>query len=424
MAKHLEDFDNGYWSKYNCTSVVASPFYHRLHIALLKVLYEMTGEAAFGHYSKKWLGYHGKLLNKAKAFIVKAVQKLFEMDHTVGAFSDSEIKVMQIMPEFRLAGAEIMVENLAAALEEHNISACVVSLYKERTAITDRLAEKNIPVFYLGKKRGPDLRAAYRLYKLFRKERPTVVHTHRYVLPYAGPAAMLAGVPVRVHTIHNIANKEVGTLRRKLNRFFYRHCHVIPVAISPRIKQTVTQEYALAEDEVPMVCNGIDLKKITTKNSYDITGDSINLLHIGRFSEQKNHDGLIDAFKIIHEQVPKARLRLIGTGSLVSGIKEKVEALGLRDCVDFLGIKPDVCSYLFDADILLLPSLWEGMPITLIEAMAAGLPIVAASVGGVPDMITHGKTGLLVDTTKEKLAKAVITLIRAVSYTHLRAHET
>lgn len=413
IAKHLVDFDNGYWSKYNRESMLASPFYHHLHIAQLKVLYDITGEEIFNDYSRKWHDYSNKSFNRVKAFIIKAIQKLLEKKQTESAFVDRTIKVMQIMPEFRLAGAEIMAENLSVSLFESNFPMCVASLYDDRSAITDRLTKKNIPVFYLRKKRGWDLRVVYRLFKLFKKEKPYVVHTHRYVLPYVVPAAIFAKVPVRVHTIHNVANKEVGKLQRVLNRFFYKHCRVVPVSISPRIKQTVMEEYRLLDDQAPMVYNGIDLTKCIGKENYNVyTNGKITILHIGRFSEQKNHTGLVESFKIIHDENPEVTLKLIGGGGLEQEIKEKVKELGLWDCVEFLGIKSDVYPYLYNADIFVLPSLWEGMPITLIEAMATGLPIVATNVGGVPDMIQNDVSGLLVDTSKVQIAQAIMKLTK------------
>ena len=324
---------------------------------------------------------------------------------------DRKIKVMQIMPEFGLAGAEIMVENLAVALFEDAFDLCVVSLYDYHSAITERLEDQNIPVFYLGKKKGFDTKIIFRLYKLFKKEKPDVIHTHRYIMPYVIPAAIFANVPVRVHTIHNIADKEVGKFQRRINKLFYKYCKVIPVSVSPLVKKSVIEEYQLLDNEIPMIYNGIDFKKCIQKNDYSNKNGKISILHIGRFSEQKNHLGLIESFKIVHENTPNAVLKLIGSGDLEKVVRDKVKELNLEECVEFLGLKTNVYPYLNEADIFVLPSLWEGMPITLIEAMATGLPIVATGVGGVPDMIESGATGLLVNSSKEQIAEALLKLI-------------
>lgn len=320
-------------------------------------------------------------------------------------------KVMQIMPEFGLAGAEIMVENLSIALAEDGFDICVVSLYDYHSAITDRLESENIPVFYLGKKQGFDIKIIYQLYKLLKKEKPDVVHTHRYILPYVIPALVFSKVKTRIHTIHNIAEKEVGKLQRKINYFFYKYCKVIPVSISPLVRRSVIKEYTFTENQSPMIYNGIDLEKCIQKKTYIPENDIINILHIGRFSEQKNHMMLIESFKIVHNNRPNTSLKLIGSGELEKVIKDKVRELNLDDCVEFLGLKTDVFPYLNKADIFILPSLWEGMPITLIEAMATGLPIVATNVGGVPDMIEDNNTGFLVETNKEQISETLLKLI-------------
>lgn len=209
-----------------------------------------------------------------------------------------------------------------------------------------------------------------------------MIHTHRYIMPYVIPAAILAKVPTRIHTIHNIAEKEVGKMSRKINYFFYKYCRVIPVAISPIIKKTVILEYRFPENQVELVYNGIDLTRCIQKKEYQAKKGVINILHIGRFSEQKNHVGLIKAFKIIHTNIPNAVLTLIGSGELEKTIRDLVIELELENCVEFLGVQSNVYPYLNEADIFVLPSKWEGMPITLIEAMATGLSIVATRVGG------------------------------------------
>jgi glycosyltransferase involved in cell wall biosynthesis len=321
-----------------------------------------------------------------------------------------ENKVMLLMPEFGLAGAEIMVENLAVALAKDGINICVVSLYDYKSAITERLENQNIKVIYLGKSKGLDFKVFYKLYKLFKYQKPNIIHTHRYVLPYVMPVALLSKIPVKIHTIHNMAKNEVGKLQRKINYFFYKYSLVIPVSISPIVKESVIKEYNLSDEQVPMVYNGIDLEKCIQKQEY-INNGIITVLHIGRFTEQKNHIGLIESFKLVHDAVPNTVLKLIGTGDLEPYIRQKVMELKLEDCVEFLGLKHDVYPYLNESDIFVLPSLWEGMPITLIEAMATGLPIVATSIGGVPDMIDNNVTGLLVNTNKEDISAAILKLV-------------
>lgn len=154
-----------------------------------------------------------------------------------------EMKVIQIMPEFGLAGAETMCENLAYELIRLNVEVVVVSLYGFHSAITDRLEKEGIKVLYLNKKPGLDVSMIIKLMNLFNREHPDVIHTHRYVMQYAIPAAILSRIKKRIHTVHNIAQKENTKIARKINKIFYKCFNVIPVALSEEIKKTICEEY-------------------------------------------------------------------------------------------------------------------------------------------------------------------------------------
>jgi len=314
------------------------------------------------------------------------------------------------MPEFGLAGAEIMAENLTYELIKQGLDVKVVSLYNYYSAITDRLERNNIKIYYLNKKSGLDFSQIFRLYKVFKAEKPDVVHTHRYVMEYVIPAAVMARVPVRIHTVHNIAKKENCMIHRKLNKLFYKLCDVIPVSLSPVVQTTVMEEYKLKSEDTPVVYNGIDLENCIPKRGYESNTKTFTYLHIGRFAQAKNHSGLLEAFKIVHEKRSNTRLVLIGDGDLVDNIREKVFELGLNNCVIFLGSQDSVYNYLYDADVFVLPSLYEGMPMTLIEAMATGLPIVTTNVGGIQDMIENGVNGLITSVDKDAIAAALLCL--------------
>ena len=316
------------------------------------------------------------------------------------------MKIMQIMPEFELAGAEIMAENLTYALQKKGHEVVVVSMYEKHTPITDRLEADGVKIYYLGKKSGLDLSIISKMRKVFKAESPDVIHTHRYLSRYAIPAAVMAGVKGRVHTLHSVATMEVGDRDKKFNSFFYRHVGMYPVAISPEIKKTAEEVYGLPSENIGMVCNGINIDKCTRKTSYEQDG-VFTFVHIGRFQEVKNHDSIIKAFSIVHSKYPDTRLCFYGQGVLLDNCKKYADELGLSGSIEFCGVTNDVYSVLTKADAFLLCSHYEGMPMTLIEAMASGLPIVATAVGGIVDMINDGESGLLcrddVDDIAEKM---------------------
>ena len=188
-----------------------------------------------------------------------------------------------------------------------------------------------------------------------------------------------------------------------VNRLYFRMGWSVPVALSPEVQRTILSFYGLREEQVPVVYNGIDLSRCIPKEEYDL-GDPVKLLHIGRFNEQKNHKGLLESFSTLLKTYPQCRLDLIGDGELREKMETYVHDLGIGDNVRFLGSQGNVYPYLRDADLFVLPSHYEGMPMTIIEAMGTGLPVVASAVGGVPDMIQDGESGLLSRTPEEFVA--------------------
>ena len=308
------------------------------------------------------------------------------------------------MPEFGLAGAEIMCENLTYELIRAGHEVVVVSMYDYHSAITERLERAGVEIRYLGKKPGLDPSMILRMWKVFRETGVEVVHTHRYCAQYAVPAAMLAGVKHRIHTLHSVAPKENKKPARKLSKFFYKYCNLIPVSLSALVKESVVEEYQLAPAAIPMIYNGIDLTKCIRKDDYARQGD-FRILHIGRFSEEKNHIGLISAFQKFHAKHPDSELWLIGDGKLRPVAEEHARNSGLEKAVKFLGLQSNVYGYMHDADVFALTSNYEGMPMTLIEAMGTGLPIVATRVGGIPDMLDDN-SALLVPVDTDAVAEA------------------
>lgn len=320
------------------------------------------------------------------------------------------MKIIEIMPEFGLAGAEIMCENLTVKLRDLGHEVLVVSLFDYHSPITERLEQGGIRIIYLHKKPGLDLSMVPKLFRLFRREKPDVVHTHRYVMQYVIPAAVAAGVKKRFHTVHNVAQKETTQKAQKLNRLFYRFCHVVPVALSREVQMTVEERYGLPAERVPVIFNGISLECCITKTEYRTDG-SLQFLHIGRFSVQKNHRMLLEAFRKVLDRGVKAQLTLVGTGELEEEIRKQAEQLDLLDSVTVFGTTGNVYPLLHEADAFLLPSLYEGMPMTLIEAMGTGLPILASEVGGIPSMLKNGEEAVLVQPETDSIADGMLKLL-------------
>lgn len=320
------------------------------------------------------------------------------------------MKILQVIPYFCFGGAETMCENLTYALKAKGHEVTVVSLYQERTPISERMEQAGVKLLYLDKKLGLDLSMVPKLTKIMRAERPDVVHTHLDVIKYAAAAARLAGVKKCVHTVHNVADKEAeGRVQKIINHTYFKLGWSVPVALSPEVQRTIADFYGMEAAKVPVIYNGVDLSRCIPKETY--AADNMTLVHVGRFNAQKNHEGLLRAFQKIHAQYPNCRLNLLGDGELRETIEKLADELGIAENVHFLGSQSNVYPFLNEADIFLLPSRYEGMPMTIIEAMGTGLPIVATAVGGVPDMLTDHQSGLLVECEPEAVSRAVLELM-------------
>ena len=315
-------------------------------------------------------------------------------------------KILLFIPRLAVAGAETMVQDLAIGLKNKGYNPIVVCFYEITSSITEKLDQAGISIVVIEKKVGFDISLYKKLYKFINAERPDVIHTHLNVDKYVVPTCKILGINKVFHTVHNIASLEQKKTDRYLTKAFVKLKWLTLVGISPEIKKSICDEYRLKSSRVPMIFNGRDLTDYLAKSSYTVEND-IKILHIGRFSKQKNHEMLIDAFNdFLHEC--KGNLFLAGEGELQPEIQQKVQKLGLAERVIFLGLQSDVHKLMYSMDVFVLPSLYEGMPITLIEAMAVGMPIVATNVGGVQDMISDGKSGLLTNVDKNEIADALI----------------
>ena len=320
------------------------------------------------------------------------------------------MKIIQVMPEFALAGAEVMCENLCYELTKMGHKVIAISMYTLHTPITDRLEESGIDVIYLDKKPGFDISLFGKMRKIFKKEKPDVVHTHRYTTIYAMPSAILSGIKKKVHTVHSVAQKESTNLGRKINYILFNFFKVVPVALSEIVKDTIITEYKQKPSDVPVVLNGMPLDKYTPKKDYS-SKDSMQIIHIGRFSKPKNHTRLIEAFEKVCKKFPDTHLNLFGEGELLEETKKLVNEKKLTKNVDFCGLSNAIAEELAKNDIFCLPSDYEGVPMTLIEAMASAMPIVATNVGGIPDMLLTGKDAFLCEKSSDAVADCLIELI-------------
>ncbi len=318
-----------------------------------------------------------------------------------------KINILQVIPEFGLAGAETMCEALCYEIQHSGkYNLFVASLFDYHSSITERMERQGVNILYLHKNPGLDVYMIWKLYHLMKEKHIDVVHTHRHVMQYVVPAAIMAGVKIRVHTVHSIATKELGRVQRHFAKFFYKYCNVTPISISPLVQKTVMDEYMLNEQRTPVIYNGSDLSKCIVKTDY-APSEPFTYLHIGRFSPVKNHRLMIEAAQRLKSEGYRFRINFVGGAGNEEQIKQEVVARELDNEIVFSGLQSNVYPFLSHSDCFILPSAFEGMPISLIEAMGTGLPIIASTVGGIPDMLQNEQSALLINPTVDDLTDAM-----------------
>lgn len=314
--------------------------------------------------------------------------------------------VFQVLYSLTVGGAERLVINLCLYADRARFQPVCISLREPQNSHYERiLQDAGIPLYHLYKtKHKADHRVYRRLDQLFRTYRPAVVHTHILGLNYAYPLMLKHRTPVRVHTFHSLAQREIGVRVGKWTRllaFRYRIGRVIPVAIADEVARTIEQLYGYKNP--PVIPNGIPVDEYTPnpeiraqfRAAHGVEPDAVVVVHVGRFVALKNHALLLKAFAQLRSERP-LYLWLVGDGELLPAMQQLAQELGIAERVRFWGIREDVSAILNAADIFTLPSQHEGNPMSLMEAMAAGLPVVASRVGGVPELVGEGKTGILV----------------------------
>lgn len=265
-----------------------------------------------------------------------------------------------------------------------------------------------------------DLRSFVRLARLSRKLRPDVFHLHSSKAGFLGRVARpIARARVLVYTPHCWSFQPVqGRTRRfyaTLERIASRFCDMT-IAVSQQEIDEAAQLRVLSRDKITLIRNAVPPSpgegRLPTEVANLIAPADRLVVSAGRLGEPKGYPYLIDAMGTVLASEPDARCIVAGDGPLADQLRARAESRGVAERVHFVGELDGIAELLDRAQLFVMSSLWEGLPYVILEAMAAGLPVVATNVGGCPELVEDGTTGLIVAPGQaELLAKAILALL-------------
>ncbi len=306
-------------------------------------------------------------------------------------------KILLVIPTLEQGGGQKFVMDLAQKLDKNKFQVRVLVFYKKNNSVFDLFAEKNgIDTVYLDKQVGLDIGFFKQVKKALKEYAPDVIHTNLDSLLYLLP--FYKRKQIKIHTIHTLAEKEAIGLQRVVRFIAYKIVNVKPIGISDTVADSIAAEHGIPREAIDIVYNGVDCAR------YDLPkkeSSTINFVTVGTIYYVKNYDFLIDCFYNVCQKYDNLHLSILGDGILRQELENKIKKLDLVDKVTITGVVSDVEIYLSKADIYVATSLFEGLPLSMLEAMSAGLPIISTNVGGVKDIIRDGENGILVESGNE-----------------------
>jgi glycosyltransferase involved in cell wall biosynthesis len=300
------------------------------------------------------------------------------------------VKIIHIIPKLTYGGAEKLLLDICCKIDKTKFDVSIVTL-KAHNPMIEQFVAADIRIKVFNKKGKLGLGLVKQLATYLEREKPAIVHTHLFGADFwGGRAARKARVPKIVSTKHDILFE--GSLRNIVGRGMRRKFDKV-IAISQATSEFLIKHEKVAVKNIKVIYNGIGAKRFYVEKPDILKKELITIGSVGRMSKEKGHKHLIRACRFLKQK--EWKLLLVGGGSLRKELENQAKFLGLGSRVAFTGTVEDVRPELAKMDVFVLPSVSEGLSLSILEAAAAGKFIIATNVGGIPEIIKDGKTGLL-----------------------------
>lgn len=327
-----------------------------------------------------------------------------------------KIKILYLNYSYDIGGIETWIRNACALLPQDRFETAVCSL-SDCPVLAGEFKAMGVPLHVMRKKEGIDYSLIFRLKGLCGAAGVDVLHTHNAAQWFYGTFAAMGGRMVSlVHTQHSVPGDKPSRLPIALKCLASRTRAVVSVAGC--VSRYLSSSVGLQESDIRLIHNGIGterydgrVRKETAREMLGIPKDRLTIGAIGRFVPIEDQGNLLSAFKAVADILPGVQFVLAGDGPLQGELARCAWSLGIGEKVFFLGGQCDVPQILAALDVFVLSSLREGLPMTLLEAMASGLPSVVTEVGGNGEVMRDGETGCLVPPSN---ARALAGALRSV----------
>ncbi len=316
----------------------------------------------------------------------------------------SQPVIGHVLHQLAYAGAEVLAAALARQLKDqfHSVFLCLDGLGQ----LGEELEAEGFTVVQLGREPGIDLKVSKRIRQAVKDHKIDLLHAHQYTpFFYSAMSRRMRHTPPILFTEHGRHYPDQRKLKRVIaNKILWRQ-HDRATAVGRFVARALVANEGFPRTDVQVIYNGINPDQFMLPNPSQIrylmrkelglTEDQPIALQVARFHPVKSHATSIKAFSHVVEQLPNAVLLLAGDGQDKQLMQELARQLGISSQVRFLGVRTDIPKLMAASDVFVLSSLSEGISVTLLEAMAAGVPICTTDVGGNSEIVEHTVTGLL-----------------------------
>lgn len=319
------------------------------------------------------------------------------------------MRVVHIIKVTRISGAERHLLVLLTGLRKQGVDAQLIILTEPHQPMDDMMqiaTENDIPIHRIIIKRDYDLRVIFHIREYLRYIQPDMVHTHLiHADLYGLIASKLARIKRVIASRHNDDPFRYHSIVRKVSRVLWWLSDG-GIAIASSIRDFVVTVEGANYDKIDVIHYGIDYAwtpdemiqqaRASIRQELQLDDETVLLGMVCRLVEQKGIPYTLEAFRCIYDYFPDTHLIMAGDGELAGELKQQAKTLGISERVHWLGWREDAPTIIASLDIFLMPSLWEGFGLVLLETMSARVPIIASRVSAIPEVIVDGESGWLV----------------------------